>query len=470
MLQENALYKYKNISLLIGGAIVAVVVMTCAYCANPIPPLGGDKDTLKPTLISVTNRPKENQQNIRLEFSENIQTKNALVVSPIVNSSKEQTTTTIERQKIQISTPKITSAIYLNGFVFDLNENNAIDQPTVLLKNDTGELIISTSLDDANSLPGSNDKAKTKKRVFIRDANRYQLQEKQTDSSPIYLPFTSDNITYHFHGLTDSLHVVYVVYEDNDYIISDYEKATCFYLTNNYRDTFKSTNAYKTKSYKSAFNYHDSIYIITEPTIDIDWFNKNIVHQFNKDTLIVLNKHIKQIKNALMLDSFTTIKKLNYSIGNQINSYTINNSSDTIPVKLFYHYPLTINSESDTANYPGIIKPRSKAGRINITNPNTFPIHITINIGSSRLYIPITAHQAENFYLPEGAYGYTCWIPGDSSIKSLSPRTIDYQNQIPLLDTEYIYKPLKQIVVSSKLENTLILPDISAFNTGTISK
>ena len=291
--------------------------------------MGGDKDTLKPTLISVTNRPKENQQIIRLEFSENIQTKNALVVSPIVNSSKDQTTSTIERRKIQISTPKITSAIYLNNFVFDLNENNAIDQPAVLLKNDTGELIISTSLDDANSLPGSNDKAKTKKRVFIRDANRYQLQEKQTDSSPIYLPFTTDNITYHFHGLTDSLHLVYVVYEDNDYVISDYEKATCFYLTNNYRDTFKSTNAYKTKSYKSAFNYHDSIYIITEPTIDIDWFNKDIVHQFNKDTLIVLNKHIKQIKNALMLDSFTTIKKLNYSIGNQFNSYTINNSFDT---------------------------------------------------------------------------------------------------------------------------------------------
>ena len=470
MLQEKALYKNKHISLLIQSAIVAAIVITCAYCANPVPPMGGDKDTLKPTLISVTNRPKENQQIIRLEFGENIQTKNPLVVSPILNSSKDQTTSTIERRKIQISTPKITSAIYLNNFVFDLNENNAIDQPTVLLKNDTGELIISTSLDDANSLPGSNDKAKTKKRVFIRDANRYQLQEKQTDSSPIYLPFTSDNITYHFHGLTDSLHVVYVVYEDNDYVISDYEKATCFYLTNNYRDTFKSTNAYKSKGYKSAFNYHDSIYIITEPTIDIDWFNKDIVHQFHKDTLIVLNKHIKQIKNALILDSFTTIKKLNYSISNEINSYTINNSSDTIPVKLFYHYPLTINSESDTANYPAIIKPRSKAGRINITNPNAFSIQITINIESSRLYIIIAANQAENFYLPEGAYSYTCWIPGASSIKSLSPLTIDYQKQIPHLDTDYIYKPLKQIIVSSKLENTLILPDISAFNTGTTSK
>jgi hypothetical protein len=154
LLQEKVLYKNKNISLLIQGAIVAVIVITCAYCANPVPPMGGDKDTLKPTLISVSNRPKENQQIIRLEFSENIQTKNALVVSPIINSSKEQTTTTIERQKIQISTPKITSALYLSGFVFDLNENNAIDQPTVLLKNDTGELIISTSLDDANSLPG----------------------------------------------------------------------------------------------------------------------------------------------------------------------------------------------------------------------------------------------------------------------------------------------------------------------------
>jgi len=470
LLQEKALYKNKNISLLIQGAIVAVIVITCSYCANPVPPMGGDKDTLKPTLISVTNRPKENQQIIRLEFSENIQTKNALVVSPIVNSMKEQTTTTNERQKIQISTPKITSAIYLNGFVFDLNENNAIDQPTVLLKNDTGELIISTSLDDANSLPGSNDKAKTKKRVFIRDVNRYQLQGKQTDSSPTYLPFTADNTTYHFHGLTDSLHIVYVVYEDNDYVISDYEKATCFYLTNNYRDTFKSTNAYKTKSYKSALNYHDSLYIITEPTLDIDWFNNDIVHQFNKDTLIVLHKNIKQIKDALMIDSFTKIKKLNYSISNEINSYTINNSSDTVPVQLFHHYPLKINSESNTTNYPSTIKPRSKAGRINITNPNTFTIHITINIGSSRFYISIAENQAEYFYLPEGAYSYTCWIAGGSPIKSLSPHTIDYKNQIPLTDADYVYKPLKQIVVSSKLENTLILPDISAFNTGTTSK
>ena len=470
MLQEKALYINKNISLLIPGAIVAVIVITCAYCANPVPPMGGDKDTLKPTLISVSNRPKENQQIIRLEFSENIQTKNALVVSPIVHSSKEQTTTTIERQKIQISTPKITSAIYLSGFVFDLNENNAIDQPTVLLKNDTGELIISTSLDDANSLPGSNDKAKIKKRVFIRDANRYQLQGKQTDSSPIYLPFTTDNIAYHFHGLTDSLHIVYVVYEDNDYVISDYEKATCFYLTNNYRDTFKSKNTYKTKSYKSAFNYHDSLYIITEPTLDIDWFNNDIVHQFNKDTLIVLHKNIKQIKDALMIDSFTKIKKLNYSISNEINSYTINNSSDTVPVKLFHHYPLKINAETNTIIYPSTTKPRSKAGRINITNPNTFTIHITINIGSSRFYISIAANQAENFYLPEGSYSYTCWIANGSPIKSLSPHTIDYKNQIPLADADYIYTSLKQIVVSSKLENTLILPDISVFNTGTTSK
>jgi hypothetical protein len=296
------------------------------------------------------------------------------------------------------------------------------------------------------------------------------LQGKQTDSSPIYLPFTTDNITYHFHGLTDSLHIVYVAYEDNDYVISDYEKATCFYLTNNYRDTFKCKNTYKTKSYKSAFNYHDSLYIITEPTLDIDWFNNDIVHQFNKDTLIVLHKNIKQIKDALMIDSFTKIKKLNYSISNEINSYTINNSSDTVPVKLFHHYPLKINAETNTIIYPSTTKPRSKAGRINITNPNTFTIHITINIGSSRFYISIAANQAENFYLPEGSYSYTCWIASGSPIKSLSPHTIDYKNQIPLTDADYVYKPLKQIVVSSKLENTLILPDISAFNTGTIFK
>ena len=171
-----------------------------------------------------------------------------------------------------------------------------------------------------------------------------------------------------------------------------------------------------------------------------------------------------------MIDSFTKIKKLNCSISNEINSYTINNSTDTVPVKLFHHYPLKINSESNTTNYPSTIKLRSKAGRINITNPNTFPIHITINIGNSRFYISIAENQAENFYLPEVAYSYTCWIGGTSLIKSLSPNTIDYKNQIPLADADYIYKSLKQIIVSSKLENTLILPDISVFNIGTISK
>jgi hypothetical protein len=171
-----------------------------------------------------------------------------------------------------------------------------------------------------------------------------------------------------------------------------------------------------------------------------------------------------------LVDSFTKIKKLNYSKSNEINSYTINNSSDTVPVKLFHHYPLKINSESNTTNYPSTTKPHSKAGRINLTNPDTFPIHITINIGSSRFYISLAANQAENFYLPEGAYSYTCWIGGTSPIKSLSPHTIDYKNQIPLTDADYIYKSLKQIVVSSKLENTLILPDISVFNTGTTYK
>ena len=139
-------------------------------------------------------------------------------------------------------------------------------------------------------------------------------------------------------------------------------------------------------------------------------------------------------------------------------------------MKLFYHYPLIINSEPTTTNYSSFKSQVSKAGLINITNPNNFPINITINIGSSRLYLSLAEKQAENFYLPEGAYNYTCWIPNPSSMNSLSPLTIDYKNQIPLSDADYLYKPLKQIVVSSKLENTLILPDITAFYTGTISK
>lgn len=437
-----------------------VVVFFCSHCANPVPPLGGDKDTAQPIIINVSNKIENNLQQIKIEFSENIQTKNTLIVSPILKESLAKTITTTYPRNIKISTPQTTNTIYLNGFVYDLNENNPINHPTFLLKDDTGELVVALPLEDV----------KIKKSVFIRDANRYNLQAKQTDSSLIYLPHTADNRAYHFYGLTDSLHIVYVIYEDNDYIISNYEKANCFYITNNHRDTIKIITTSKSKNYKSAFNYQDSLYLITEPTLSMAHFNMGIIHYFNKDTLVVSNEHVSILRKALSIDSFSSIKKINGTYNDKNNYYTIINLVDTIHVRLFHQYPL-INDNTKTNNtLSDSIGPLIKAGRINIINPNAFTTNISITIGSSRFFLSLKANSTESFYLPEGEYGYMCWVPNSNSTFLLSPREIDYQKQIPVTDPEYIYKPIKPLVVSLKLENTLILPDITSFNTEIISK
>lgn len=115
---------------------------------QPCTPLGGDKDTAQPILINVSNKVENNLQQIKIEFSENIQTKNALIVSPILKESLAKTITATYPRYIKISTPQTTNTIYLNGFVYDLNENNPINHPTFLLKDDTGELVIALPLED----------------------------------------------------------------------------------------------------------------------------------------------------------------------------------------------------------------------------------------------------------------------------------------------------------------------------------
>ena len=419
--------------------------------------MGGDKDTSKPLLISVSNKVKDKKQRIRIEFSENIQSKNTLVISPINKQITNQTTTTTRNNQILIATPSTTNTIYLNGYVYDLNENNPISQPAVLLKNDTGELIVALPYEDV----------KVKKRVFIRDINRHAYQTRPSDSSLIYLPNTIDNRTYHFHGLTDSLHVIYVIYEDDNYIVTKNEKAACHYITNNSTDTFHITPPPKTKNYKNAFNFRDSLFMITEPTIDINWFSKNLIHYYYKDSLYILKEKVNLISDALSIDSFTTIKKIASNQTNNNYYYTLINTNDTLAVSIYTHYPFSAGNNVIQRNTKSNL---IKTGMITLSNPNLFTINTSIAIGMSQLFITLPPNSKETFYLPEGGYSYFSWVPNTNLTFTLSANTIDYKIQLPLNDIDLIYKSEKQIVVSSKLENTLILPDITAFNTGTTSK
>lgn len=426
-------------------------IILFARCANPVPPLGGDKDTLRPVLVRITTTIKENRRSVRLEFSENIQTKNSLVVSPIAKETQQQTTATTNRRKIHITTPITTNTLYLNGYLSDLNENNPVNEPTLLLSNDTGELVVSTPLKDN----------KIKKHVFIKDINRYKLEPEQTETSLIYLPTTTDNVNYHFHGLTDSLHLVYVVYEDNDYYISKEENASCSYLINSNKDTFKVTGTTKKKNYKSAFNYKDSLFIITEPTIDINWFNNDIVHYFYRDTLIVLKENIEKIKGVLFIDSFTNTKKLSSTFIDDRQYFTVLNNKDTISVKPFQ--PIFTHTNTLTKTISNRKNPTNKVGVIHLSNPNQSPINLTFQMGASVIFIQIEGKSDRSFFLTEGLYNYRCWLSRPNSQITVSPELIDYTRQIPLNDPDYVITPIKPFTVSFTLENMLILPVLDYF-------
>ena len=416
-------------------------------CANPVPPLGGEKDTTKPILISVSNIDKGEKQIVRIQFSENIQTKNSVIVSPILTTAITPSTS-IKRNRIDIETSKVTNTIYLNGFIIDLNENNPVSQPALLLKNDTGELIVNLPKDDI----------KTKKKVFIRDLNRYTYSTKPFINELIYLPTTQDNINYRFHGLTDSLHVLFVIYEDNDYQVAQNEKANCLVINNNNADTLVVSNVNKNKNYKSAFKYKDSLYLITEPRISKFWFDNNKINSFYRDSLFITKENIDEIRKALRIDSFTLLTRINTSPSINHQYYTINSSLDTIVVKTPYHYNYNNSAQTN--------KKKIKTGLLTIRNPNKYTIYNSIDIGLSQFIVKVEGNSSDSFYLPEGSYNIMSWIPNLNTNNSLSPNIIDYQNQIPLDNREMIFKPKNSVIVSSKLDNTLILPEINSFNTG----
>ena len=433
-----------KIRTLIFGLFYIILIIGCA---NPVPPLGGEKDTTKPTILSILNTPKKTRQIIEISFNENVQTKNTLITSPITNNSN--TTTVTKNKKITIITDQHTNTIYLNQFVTDLNENNPINQPVLILNQDSGEILIQTPIEDI----------KRKKHLFVRDINRYTYPNQPLFNDRIYIPTTQDNQTYHFYGLTDSLHLLYVIYDDLDYSINDDELANCILIKNNLKDTLSVNCLTKKRKYKGAFNYRDSLYLITEPIIDKNWFDEDLVHIYYNDSLFITKQNIAIISKKLDIDSFIDIGKIEYPKICNRYYFTKNKTLDTIEVLSPVQY-------FNTGLTPSRIRKKSNTGLLSILNPNPFTIYSTIYIGNSRILIQLKPKSKDSIYLPEGNYKFLCWIQNPQSKDELQPSFINYTQQTPLNESDLIYKPKNGVSLSNKLDNTLILPSITAFNSG----
>ena len=115
---------------------------------------------------------------------------------------------------------------------------------------------------------------------------------------------------------------------------------------------------------------------------------------------------------------------------------------------------------------PSRVRKKSNTGLLSILNPNPFTIYSTIYIGNSRILIQLKPKSKDSIYLPEGNYKFLCWIQNPQSKDELQPSFINYTQQTPLNESDLIYKPKNGVSLSNKLDNTLILPSITAFNSG----
>ena len=109
------------------GAVL-LLCGTLQYCANPVPPAGGDKDTTAPVLVSIQSTTKATETTLSLEFDENVTTVGNLVYSPRgrQSSSPNSTSVKVQRKSVDIRVPQSTNCVYLDNWIVDLNEKNPI--------------------------------------------------------------------------------------------------------------------------------------------------------------------------------------------------------------------------------------------------------------------------------------------------------------------------------------------------------
>jgi len=105
---------------------VILLFGTLQYCANPVPPAGGDKDTTAPVLVSIQSTTKATETVLSLEFDENVTTVGNLVYSPRSrqSSSPNSTSVKVQRNSVDIRVPQSANCVYLDNWIVDLKKKS----------------------------------------------------------------------------------------------------------------------------------------------------------------------------------------------------------------------------------------------------------------------------------------------------------------------------------------------------------
>ena len=428
-----------------------IVVSLVHSCANPVPPSGGDKDTTAPVLMSIEHTIKHGQTRLILAFNENITTSGPLIYSPkVIGSAIPQTSNIkLQRNHLIVDVPKNTNCLYLDRWVVDLNEKNPLVNNTLLLSNDSGEVLLKVK--DIKQV-------KEKYGVFIK-----------TDSL-LYVPQGAKSSYYHFQGLPNKIHETYIIKNDNNQKIDNDEQYQVFYSVNRPTDTFFISLYPERKLYKSAyFLTNDKVYSLIGSPLYHEWLNRTDSFVINQDTLFLPWIHIVDIQNALQIDSFI---KTNKNIKKtHVRLYGILDK-DTFISDLGYYgfnhnsylkkYHKT-TSDSIKINYLFISKNE-------VTNPTDDTVYFRMSNEKMNYILILKPKETITITLPEGNYSWVSWINHQKNNQILNIEGYNFKELKPMDDPEVFFNSPKPWILKKNLSNTLILPEKESYNTGVTTK
>lgn len=441
----------------LGNAGAALLLCgSLQYCANPVPPAGGDKDTAAPVLVSIQSTTKTTETTLSLEFDENVTTVGNLVYSPRSrqSSSPNSTSVKVQRNSVDIRVPESVNCVYLDNWIVDLNEKNPIKNSTLLLNQDSGEVII--KLKNAKT-------EKVKYGVYIfRD-------------TLIYYPQMKKNNTYHFQGLPQGIYQTVIIENDNNQKIENNESYNVFYSVNRPQDTLFVTLYPPIRNYKSAYSLSqdNGQYCVIGSPVSHTWLLDLDSIYIKQDTLLFARKHTNQIQHDLGIDSFISTTRVFQKPNNK--SFGILDG-DTLQswLGLYGFNSIRYHSSFSKLKNDSIKRTYIQLSKNTIQNNSDSTVNIKI-FNSQINYIVTLSHKEQvNIVLPEGTYNWVSWINSyQISNYPSQPLNIDGSTlgiNLEEHEGERFYFSSKPWIVKKNLDNTLILPDLGLYNTGITTK
>lgn len=318
-------------SVLFFSLLITIIQLQFTGCANIIPPTGGLKDTLPPTVVQTL--PTDSSTNINpkkivLTFNEYIEVKdltNNLLVSPLPKNNpvidyKLKTITIKLKDSLEANT---TYAINFGNSIVDLNEGNALKNYTYTFS--TGNFI------DSNQLTGKMLLAETGKVDTTLIAALYKNTNDTAviKTKPNYIAKINGDGSFTFSNLPATNYALYIMPNDYTKKYDDSTKMFAFadsviavkkftttktlyafeqykrkpLVTNNITNNNTQTNKEKRLLYKTDLNGGKQDLLTKSLTLD---FNRKI-KSFDSSKILLCDTTYKKWSNyTIMLDTTST--------------------------------------------------------------------------------------------------------------------------------------------------------------------